>query len=98
MLSDRRHCHLLNYMYTRSRDTEYVDQRSLVTRAHTGPTVKVTRSNCASYDRSVEYFGAVSWNALPPPSRNLETLSLFKSESKIKLRNLIPRYGEQQNQ
>ena len=91
MLSDRRHTHLLNYMYTRSRDVDYVDHRSLITRAHTGPTVKITRSNCASYDRSVEYFGAISWNALPPNRRNLETLSLFKADSKIKLRDLIPK-------
>ena len=60
MLSDRRFFHLLNHMYTRYIDLDYVDQRSRITRAHAGPTVTVVRSNCASYDKSVEYHGASS--------------------------------------
>ena len=90
MLADRRHAHLLNYMYVRSRNLSYMDERAIHTRAHMGPMVKVLRSNCTAYDRSVEYHGAVSWNSLPPARRIVDTLSIFKYQTKIALKAKVP--------
>ena len=90
LLSSRRYIHLLNYMYLRSRDPSYMDARDILTRAHTGPLIKVTRSNGAPYERSVEYHGAVCWNALPPPRRNALTITIFKAQSKMALEAMIP--------
>ena len=90
MLSDRRSAHLLNYMYIRSRDPDYIDMRQIGTRAHTGPMVNVLRSNCAAFDRSVGYQGAVCWNLLPPTRRKSETLSIFKYNTKKALKAKIP--------
>ena len=57
-------------MYSRTKNLSYVDNRALVTRAHQGPLLKILRANGAPYRCSVEYHGAVSWNALPLGRRN----------------------------
>ena len=90
MLTSRRYIHLINFMYKRSRDNNYVDNRLIGTRAHNGPLVRVTRSHCASFERSIGYQGALCWNSLPPNRRNAEDIFIFKSQSKIALRALIP--------
>ena len=90
LLESHRYIHLLNYMYKRSRDTKYVDHRAIITRAHTGPLVTVSRSNCASFDKSVGYHGALCWNSLPSVRRNAETYDIFKSQSKLALAALVP--------
>ena len=77
-------------MYTRLNDETCGDNRVIRTRAHTGPLFRVLRSNCASYDKSIEYHGAIGWNALPPTRRNAETLVIFKQQSKIELAARIP--------
>ena len=90
LLSSRRYMHLLNYMYMGSRDPFYVDEKNILTRAHTGPLVKVTRSNGVPYERSVEYQGAVCWNALPPPRRNAINITTFKAQSRLALEAMVP--------
>ena len=89
-LDDRRNTHLENYMYTRAQSNVYLDKRSLPTRVYQGPVLKVLRANGAPYARSVEYHGAVSWNSLPPGRRNVESKQIFKKQSKINLKNLVP--------
>ena len=51
-------------------------------RAHDAPLFKVVRSKLESFKCSVEYQGAVSWNALDPSTRNLARLGLFKNVQK----------------
>ena len=50
-LVDRHEIHLLNYMYTRSRDPTCIYHRALCTRAYEGPLVKVLRANGATYSK-----------------------------------------------
>ena len=80
-LSDRRRIHMENFMYKRSRDDTYVDDRNIRTRAFDGPMVKVLHSNSATYDRSVEFRGAVIWNGLAPERRNIPNFDEFKIKS-----------------
>ena len=90
LLAERRKAHMLNYMYKRSTQDAYVDNRLLHTRAHEGPLLRILRSNSAQYDRSVEYHGAGCWNSLLPGRRLAETYKIFQIETKKVLRASVP--------
>ena len=90
LLKDRRYGHLLNYMYVRAHCDTYRDIRVRPTRAFSAPMCKVIHANGLSYENSVEFFGATSWNSLTTTRRNAESIDIFKNQTKIELQELIP--------
>ena len=70
-LKDRREAHVLNFMYTRKGDVSLLNDREIRTRAHNAPLFEVKIPRCEAFKRSVGYFGAVSWNNLPPITGNI---------------------------
>ena len=88
-LADRRQAHLMNFMYSRSKKQEYIDNRIRSTRMSQAPMCKVIHANGLAYGRSVEHIGAVGRNSLLPARRNVESLEIFKKETKKHLKSLL---------
>ena len=80
--------HMENFMYQRSRDDAYVDNSNIRTRAFDGPLIKVLHSNSATYSRSAEFHGAVSWNSLPPMRHDTLSFEEFNTKSLSILKTL----------
>ena len=51
---------------------QLVDERDVRTRAHDAPMFLVGHPNKETFKRSIQYAGAVTWNNLPIPVRNIE--------------------------
>lgn len=81
-LNIRRISHLRNFMYKRSGNKSYIEDRHLSTRNFSAPVMKVTRPKTDIFKRSVLYKGAIEWNALDVETRNIKTLSNFKHRQK----------------
>ena len=84
-LRDRREAHVLNFMYNRKDNVLLLNRREIRTRAHDAPLLDVKIPRCEAFKRSVAYFGAVSWNNLPPDLRNTITYPAFKHIQKLKM-------------
>ena len=89
-LKDRRLAHLHNLMYKRANNREYTVNRDIPTRAHQGPILNRHTSHCDIYYRSVEHYGAMMWNNVPPPVRLIPSYLLFKRDRRNWLANQIP--------
>ena len=87
-LKDRRRAHILNFMYCRKSNVSLLNRREIRTRAHDAPLFNIAIPRCEAYKRSVGYFGAVSWNELPPLVRNTNTYQKFKQLQKREM--LLP--------
>ena len=61
------------------------------TRANTAPLLKYNIIHSAAYERSIEVVVARAWNGLPKETRNIERISVFKSEMKKSLEDSIPK-------
>ena len=81
-LRDRREAHVLNFMYVRKSNVKLLNNREIRTRAHDAPLFEISVPRCEAYKRSVKYFGANSWNGLPPGARNTDTYQKFKKLQK----------------
>ena len=77
-LEDRRKLHLLGLMYKRSKNTEYVDNRSLNTRQFSDKIVpKVPNFRLTKTGKCPNILGSRLWNELPRDSKKLNrTLNL----------------------
>ena len=64
MLKYRRTSHLRNYIFRRSQDPEYLDNRDIRTRRIEAPIMKVPTPQCKTSMGSVLYKGAIEWNNL----------------------------------
>ena len=81
-LSARREAHINNFMFKRAGRPDLVDNRDIRTRAHDSLLFKVKIPNNETYKRSIEYSGAVKWNALPAEERGVEIFQEFKRRQK----------------
>ena len=89
-LEFRRLSHLYNFMYKRSQNVEYLEHAQRTTRANQAPILRRLIPHGNTYFRSVEHFGAMMFNMLPPPTRLLPSYKTFKSDRKTWLKSKIP--------
>ena len=81
-LEPRRNMHLLNFMYKQQSNLTLVNNREVYTRAHDATiflTIKPKNETCK---KSALYRGAMSWNALNVPTRNIPEFEMFKLNRK----------------
>ena len=84
-LNDRRHTHLLNFVYPRAQNHSYVEIPIVPLRRYDAPILFVHFPNNESFRRSILYQGAIAWNALPVGERAIETHAKFKNFQKNRL-------------
>ena len=88
-LSNRREAHVHNFMFKRTARVNLIDNRNIQTRAHDALLFKVKIPKNETYKRSVEYSGAVKWNALPANIREIDNYPQFKHSQKVIFENSI---------
>ena len=86
-LLNRREAHINNFVFKRMCNKDLVDDRNIRTRAHDTLLFKVKIPKNESYKRSVEYSGAVKWNALPAITRGIDNYQKLKNNQKRILEN-----------
>ena len=91
-LNDRRQVHLLNFVYKRAHEAEYVQGGNRGLRRFDAPVLKETRSNNKSFERSILFQGALAWNGQTVKDRNTVNHKAFKKMQKRKLNTILP-YG-----
>ena len=91
-LWQRREVHLLNFVYKRAHDCNYVQEGNRDLRQFDAPILKEIKSNNRSFEKSVLYQGALLWNRQPVENRNTAIHKAFKKMQKVKLNTLFP-YG-----
>ena len=84
-LSDRRQSHLLNFVFSRTKRTSFIDSRVIVTRTHDEVLLKVEQPRCAKFTHSILYKGALVWNGLDKEYRALTDGAKFKRSMKKSL-------------
>ena len=89
-LDHRRHVHLLNFAYYRAQDGQFLKEGNRELRRYDAPILKESKSNNKSFERSINFQGAMKWNELPGPERNILTAKEFKKKQKCKLNELLP--------
>ena len=77
-LENRRHVHLLNFIYPRSRNHSYTNILNIPLRRYDAPILYEPIPNNESFRRSILYQGAIVWNALPVEKRAIDTHTKFK--------------------
>ena len=88
-LENRRHTHLLNFVYPRAHMYKYVEIPAVPLRRYDAPILFVHFPNNESFRRSILFQGAIAWNALPVVDRAVDSHTKFKSIQKNKLINGI---------
>ena len=83
-----RYSHLLNYMYKRSDNPEYLDLRNLPTRRHDGILFTVINPKKEMIKRSVMYKGSLAWNNLEEKYKRVDSYTTFKYKQKHWLKQL----------
>ena len=89
-LEHRRSTHLLNFVYIRTKDPNYINLGGRDLRRYDAPVLNEIKSNNKSFERSVLFQGAKGWNALDYQIRNTLTSYEFKKAQKCKLNALLP--------
>ena len=84
-LSDRRQSHLLNFVFSRTKRTSFIDSRVIVTRTHDEVLLKVEQPRCAKFTHSILYKGALAWNGLDKEYRAQTDGAKFKRSMKKSL-------------
>ena len=74
---------MLNFMYKRQGEDEYVDKRSLATRAYRATKFIIPNYQVAHFKTSLLYKGSSLWNNLPIDVKNIDTYSAFKEKTKF---------------
>ena len=92
VLEDRRDVHLSNFMCGKRKDPRLIDDKEVHTRAHDGLLFKVPAYNLVAYKRSVEYTGALKWNAQMVNMRQVDDPFKFKNLQKRALTEKIKLY------
>ena len=83
-LDKRREMHLLNLMYKRSKIDQYIDARSINTRAHRGTLMLIERPKLDKFRASVKFAGATLWNSLPTELQTINTYNSFRYQTKLR--------------
>ena len=91
-LEQRREAHLLNFVYKRAHDDQYVRGGNRELRRYDAPILKEIKSNNKSFEMSILFQGAIAWNRQPVNERSTATHKLFKKMQKRKLNTFFP-YG-----
>ena len=91
-LIQRREVHLLNFVYNRAHKVSYVQEGNRDLRRFDAPILKEIRSNNRSFEKSVLYQGAVTWNRQSAEDRSTATHKAFKKVQGRNLNTLFP-YG-----
>ena len=86
-LDKRRICHIVNFVYPRSRDPDYVRVVNRNLRNFDTPVLLEIIPNNTTFTRSIVYQGAVHWNAILANERNVPDYKYFKRVQKQKLYN-----------
>ena len=86
-LSEKRDTYLLNLMYNRKSNVEYLDIRELPTRQHRSTTFKVLFTDKTTVQKSILIRGANAWNVLPIEAKELPSEKEFKRYTKSLLHN-----------
>ena len=81
----RRICHLVNFVYPRSRDPSYVRPIPRNLRNFDAPVLQEIIPNNVTFSRSIVYQGALHWNAFPAVEQNIPDYKYFKNIQKAKL-------------
>ena len=89
MLADRRHAHLLNYMYKRSLKAEYHVVRPRNTRLFEGTVLQTVRPKKQCVEKSVYVKGTRAWNSLSVTVRNIPNYNAFKTFNKNWLKDKV---------
>ena len=89
MLDKRRECHLLNCMYKRKHQPQYIQNPRRQLRVYEGPVFIEYQSQNATFERSVMFRGSKAWNHLPVDTRNMQNYDLFKKNTKQSMLNHI---------
>ena len=82
LLKDRRHMHLLNYMYKRKGKQDHQNSMSGRTRLFDAVVFDNVTPHKTAVERSVYCKGAQAWNELPSGVHNIQTYDLFKTYQK----------------
>ena len=85
-LDKRRDSHLLNFMYKRQTNTQYVDTQDLPTRAYQATKFIVPDYNLTQYKSSILYKGSAMWNELPTETKNINSYTSLKEKTKFFLK------------
>ena len=85
LLKDRRHMHLLNYMYKRKGKQNHQNSMSGRTRLFDAVVFDNVTPHKTAVERSVYCKGAHAWNKLPAGVQNLQTYDMFKNYQKHEL-------------
>ena len=85
----RRDSHLLNLMFHRSNDPDYVDNREIHTRLHDYKTLVVQRPKNAFFTKSVCFRGGNLWNNLDPLDKQMITIERFKHRQRSVLKRKL---------
>ena len=94
-LHDRQVAHVLNFMYIRKCRPQLINSSEIRTRAHDAPLFLVEIPRCEAFKRSVGYHGSVSWNALPPTTRNTDSYLVFKFNMKKEMLKPVNVQGDE---
>ena len=88
-LEDRRNVHLLNFMYKKSKELQYIDNRQINTRKYDATVLIVPPYTKTKSQNATWYRGASSWNEIDPELRSINTFNKFKNYHKKALKNLL---------
>ena len=88
-LENRRHVHLLNFIYARAHNQIYTEIPIIPLQRYDAPILLVHFPNNESFRRSILYQGAIAWNALPVEDRTIETHIKFKNIQKKRISDNI---------
>ena len=88
-LGARRHTHLLNFVYPRTRDPSYTTECNRNLRRYEAPILHEIFPNNESFQRSILYQGAIAWNVLPIEERTIDNHLSFKNKQRNKLKQTL---------
>ena len=89
LLENRRRAHLLNFMYKRKNNINYLANQGRNTRLFEGAVLNTVVAKRKAAERSIYIKGAAAWNALPASIRNLPSYQIFKYHQKSWLRETL---------
>ena len=82
-MKDRRHMHLLNYMYKHKGKLNHQNSMSGRMRLFDAVVFDNVTPHKTAVEISVYYKGAHAWNMLPAGVRNVQTCDMFKIYQKL---------------
>ena len=77
LLEKRRVSHILNFMYKRQSEDDYLDKRNLGTRAYTATKFKIPNYQITHFKTSLLYKGSKLWNELQTEVKMIDSFSAF---------------------